>query len=92
MTIKGLVVTTGNAGRNQMYKVLELTLVTGEKRHLDATDDDHVDVERWWFRERAWFPTLEGDHISRRHVVAARVVVDLPVHPDQLVEVRRGIL
>ena len=76
---------------DKTYKTLEVTIVTGEKRHLDATDDEHVDAQHWWNNEREWFPTLEGDHINRRHVVAARVV-HLPVHPDELVEVKTGIL
>ena len=74
-----------------MNKLLELILVTGDTRHLDASDDDPVDVERWANEEREWFPTLEGDWINRAHVVAARVVV-VPVPPDELVQVRTGIL
>jgi len=74
-----------------MYKLLELTLVTGDKRHLDASEDDDVGVKRWFDEERAWFPTLEGDMVTRRHVVAARVV-QLPVHPEELIQLRTGIL
>jgi hypothetical protein len=81
----------GNNDKEADVQFLELTLVTGDKRHLDATDDDQIDVEKWWYLERAWFPTLQGDVVSRRHVVAARVV-DLPVHPDELVQVRTGVL
>ena len=58
-----------------MRRVFELLLPSGEKRHLDASEDDHVDgLEQWKSGVNPeGVRTLEGDVVKPADVVHVRI-------------------
>jgi len=58
-----------------MRRVFELLLSSGEKRHVDASEDDYVDGLEQWKKgvDPEGVRTLEGDVVNPADVVYVRI-------------------
>jgi hypothetical protein len=59
-----------------MRRVFELLLRSGEKRYVDASEDDHVEGLEQWRRgaDPKGVRTLEGDVVNPADVVHVRIL------------------
>lgn len=60
-----------------MPTFIELQLSTGERRHVETTDDQQArnDLDRWAKRTKtSWIETVEGSWVNPDHVVSAQLV------------------